>query len=140
TLRYRSSGGVRLAAVRLGSPAADLAAIADRLAASYHWDPLDAVAWVVSGATPAFRPLIVRLLTTDRAATSRIILEVDPRLPRDRVAEVYSAARQHEEIARLVTGSARPLEAKTAELATFLARHERDTWAAMRTRWNQDHK
>jgi hypothetical protein len=142
TVRYVSADGSIVSfEVAANGPLGELAGIAERLASSYHWIVSEATSFVVTGRVPTFDPLVIRVRATDRAATSRVMIDVDPRTPRAEVAKAYDTARNDPLLAELVgVGSSRSLtKERPIALAVFLARHQDESWRTMLQGWNESH-
>ena len=137
-LQYRTENDVRSTTVDLDSPLGELCEIADRLRQGYHWLPTEAVGFVLTEAIPRYFPIMSRLRITDRAATSRITLTVDPRVHPAEVARAYEAARSDPLLAKVASGApARRLSPRAPKLAGFVASNLGSPWRAMLVDWNQ---
>jgi hypothetical protein len=105
---------------------------------TYPWTEPDAVAFVVAGVAPPVEPIVATVFASDgRAATTRISVEFDPRVPRNKILEAFELARQHPWVSDFDV-SARPLRPETAELALVLARRRDETWRELREAWNRE--
>jgi hypothetical protein len=126
--------------LRLRMPLQELVQLADRLATGFNWLADDAIRFVLTSEPPTYYPLIRRLRITDRAATSRITLEIDPRLPQAEVAKRYAEVQRSPEMRHLLAGgSSRSIEARTSALAVFIARRFSYSWRDRQERWNAEH-
>jgi len=120
-------------------PLQEAARIADRLARGFPWLAMDVLIFLITGRAPRYFPLVVRTRATDRAATSRITLEVDPRLPRRELVRAYAEAQASGRLVGLAGGPSRKLERRTTELAVFIARNLDAPWRERHGRWNNEH-
>jgi hypothetical protein len=132
-------GTIMIVRAAKGGALEDLMVLARYLADTYSWSVPQAVAFILTGRTPRFHPLRTRVRAGRSAATSRIIIDADPRVPTKEIANAYESAREHPWIARLSITSARPLEQRVANLASFLARHQDASWRERRELWNREH-
>lgn len=118
----------------------ELGAIAARLARGYHWTDDEAATFVLTGRPPRVAPVVARVRATQRAATSRITLSVDPRISPTELGKIYGDLRRLPLLEAIVGHRAsRPLDERSVSLAVFVARHHDESWARMRQRWNAEH-
>jgi len=135
-------GPDRLASITVApnGPLGRLVGLCERLSRGYRWLLDEAIMWALTGRPPRIWPIVTTLRITDRASTSRIVLEVDPRVSRGELARAYEAARQDPFVAnRLGSLSARQLRPQTAELAIFVGLRLDLSWRAMQKAWNDVH-
>jgi len=132
---FMPDGSSRLT-VRADGVVGYLGWIAQQLARENQWTSAQAATFVLCALTPPFHPIRLRRIETARPATSRIILEIEPRTPKDQVADAYEEARKRLELAPLDRDSARPVSSKTAELAAFQAEYP-DEIKTLRLQWNK---
>ncbi|MGD0165956.1 MAG: hypothetical protein ABSC51_01510 [Gaiellaceae bacterium] len=139
TLDYRSTEDELRSWIGVGvaGPLHDLRLIARRLAIAYHCSEGDAATFVLTGWPPTFAAIKVRLLVDERAATSRVLIDADPRVSPSLIAEMFETARRHDAFAEMDIGQRlRRTHEKVAELAIFLARGDGGSWRGRRKRWN----
>ncbi len=140
TFRYVSGETERSFPVVVSSSLGELARLADRLSRGYHWLVDDAQLFVLTGRPPSYYPLIARLRITDRAATSRIRLDIDPRTPRGELVRQYDRLRKDPAVAVVAAaGSGRRIEERTQALAVFVARRLGEPWRSLQAGWNDQH-
>ena len=126
----------RAALVTAGGVLEKLLAVCGRLEEKYGWSQAQASAFVVSGAIPRIDPISgwVRR-RSPFAASSRAVLEVDPRMHPDTVAAAYRQLRRD-----FYGGKSRnytEISKKRARLAVFVAARNRGhTWDEIRRKWN----
>jgi hypothetical protein len=111
--------------------------LAKQLSRENQWASPEAVTFVLCGRVPPYHPITIRRSETPRPATTRIILEIEPRTPKEQVAQAYENARNSLELAARDRDSARPVSQKTAELAAFWAEHPEEP-TDLRLRWNKE--
>ena len=117
----------------------DFARIADRLARGFKWLPDDILIFFVTGRAPRYFPVIVRTRSTDRCATSRITLEVDPRISQRELARAYTDAQANGRLVGVAGGTSRRIEPRAAALAVFIAGHLSAPWRERQKLWNEEH-
>lgn len=109
--------------------------VAQQIGRDDNWTEPRAAAFVLCGLAPPFWPIRSSIRETRRPATTRIVLEIEPRTTREAVADAFDKARQSLELAALEQDSARTVGHKTAELAAFRAEHL-EVPARLRPKWN----
>ena len=112
------------------------------------WDIDDAAIFILTGTPPPARRIRTRIIVRDRAGTSRVIIEADPRASPQAVADSYRQARDNATLKTLnIPEDARrnvslngarphPVSTKGAELALHLAHNRQASWKQRRERWN----
>lgn len=118
-----------------------LHSLSERLAKSYRWEPGQATAFLLTGATPpvsVLRARIESVLTTGRHGgmpgkwATRIVLSIDPMLSPAQVKKHYQAIRQ-----QVVGKKKRDMRGKHYALAVFtLLRPEDESWTDRQESWN----
>ena len=125
-------------------PLGRLAELGDDLARRYGWAVEEAVAFVVTGAVPAYER--IRVVTDDpgsdshsmRVVRARVRLDVEPRVRPAEVAERY-AAEQRAALQELGASLPKAVDEDAAELARFLAHHRDGSWRDRTSAWNETH-
>lgn len=123
--------------LRFGGTLWRLKRLAQQLTRLYPWSEHQAVAFVLAGVTPLISRARVRLLGMlpgrPLSPWSRIVLELDPRLPVSEVALLYRRAR-----GEAYRGTDRPMSQKNLQLALFLAEQQDRpaTWRELMDAWN----
>jgi hypothetical protein len=138
-LDYRSAEGELRRWIGVGpvGPLHDLRLIARRLAEEFHWVEADAVTFVLTDSPPPFFAISIRLRIDERAVTSRVLLDADPRVSPSTIAEAFEWARRCEAFDDIaIPKRLRSVHPKLARLAVFLARDDGQSWRERREHWN----
>jgi len=140
-----ADGRVTSRAIAAGGTLARLKGLAGRLGREYGWREAYAVAFVVSGLVPPYPSARWRLRPRlDIPALARIELDVSPRLPPARVAELYRRAREAgpggPDALGLRGQRLRSVGEEAAELAVFVHRiNDGRSWEEALKAWNAAH-
>jgi hypothetical protein len=110
-------------------PLAELALIAEELAARYGWTESDAATFVLTGKTPTVGPGIITTL-----AGGRIRVEIEPAASTQDLLGAIEAVRNAPGARRR-----RRIGRKTAALALAAAQRRNKTWRECREAWNTTH-
>lgn len=136
TLAFPSGDAVERIPIAHGGTLWRLKQLAEALQRAYRgWDEAQAVALVLSGATPLL-PRATVGLSWNKATGSRIQLDVDARMSSAEVARIYGRWRSF-----VFRGADMPIEEKARHLAVFGEQHRDSgkTWRELMALWNQQH-
>lgn len=120
---------------------AELADVADMLLAATPWQHEEAVHFVLTGLAPRVHRIKADILIGESLASTRIKLDIDPRTPKDAVAQMYEHARRSHLplMDTKLPKRAWPVDEKKAAIAEFLSGREDATWEQHRDAWNAAH-
>jgi len=110
-----------------------LRTISEALAQEYNWQEAQATTFVLTGRAPFVSGIRVTVPEGRPIAISRIVLDIDPTEPPERVAEKYRQARQR------ILPKAHSLSVKHLRLLRWWIEHgEREAaWSGQMQQWNQ---
>jgi hypothetical protein len=102
----------------------------------YNWQPAQATVFVLTGKMPLIPTIrTTRSFRGPLSGTSRIVLDIDPTVTAQEVAEQYRQVRRE-----MIRGRARPLSEKHSQLAFFSAgRPDGEPWVGRMAVWNDEH-
>jgi hypothetical protein len=105
------------------------------LARRYGWQDAQGTIFVLTGKMPLIPTIrTTRSFRGPLSGTSRIVLDIDPTVTAQEVAEAYRQVRRE-----MIRGRARPLSEKHAQLARFSAeRPDGEPWAGRMAAWNDE--
>lgn len=133
TVKYPLDGWVGERSTTRGTPLDELRLLTERLADTYPWQPAQATAFVLSGATP-----VAQVLTTGSPSPAKsratVTITADLDLPVEAVAAAYLRA-------RVAAKGAKPRlpSAKGVELVIHAEERPGASVHALRQSWNREH-
>ena len=136
-LDYQDARMSLTAQVGEGSPLSELRALAERLCASYPWEPSQAAAFVLEGLAPRATPFLLRLSQTQhpsRPRRARLVMEIDAWMPATVVLHAYREVQRS-----VLRGHNRPMSRRSIDLVNFVMQHRPATWQSLLDRWNNEH-
>jgi len=109
-----------------------LRTLSERLAKKYGWQPSQASVFVLTGLPVQLsRGRVTESLRFPNTMTSRLTIEVDPRVSPTEVLALYRKHRR-----KLLGGAYKPMDRKHLELARFYEGQRTGTWRARMAQWN----
>lgn len=109
-----------------------LRTLSERLAKKYGWQPRQATVFVLTGIPVALsRGRVIKSFRFPYRVTSRLTIEIDPRVSPKEVLALY---REHRK--ELLGGRYQPMDRKHLELARFYEGRGKGPWRAEMAKWN----
>lgn len=117
---------------RLGGVLDVLRTLTEQLANKYSWQSADATVFVLTGLPVRIsKGRITKNLRFPHTMTSRLTIEVDPRVSPREVLAIYRKHRRE-----ILGGAYKPMDRKHLELARFHEAQKKGTWRERMAEWN----
>ena len=130
--RLPSEPGPRQVPTRLRGVLDILRTLSEQLAKKYGWQASQATVFVLTGLPVRLsRGRVTESLRFPNTMTSRLTIEVDPRVSPTEVLALYRKHRR-----KLLGGAYKPMDRKHLELARFYEGQRAGTWRARMAQWN----
>jgi hypothetical protein len=130
-----AAGEVRLVTTSRDGVLAQVKELALKLSTGFGWTEAQAVTFVLTDAVPLLQEVRVRVQVRSTPAASRIILEIDPTVRKERVAAIY----QRHRAALGGLGRSKGIGEKNLTLARFAAEREGLNWRSKFDKWNAEY-